>query len=492
MSTVSPGSVHLFERSKFPTHPLFQSKFNFLKETCLMPYKASMAACTFANYKCFPKYPITEQVPWFQKVMEKIAYECNLNPTYPHVTELYLPSFSSFSKTIRVPFTSYEFTIKIPQAWIKTAHMTHEEAINRYVLSFHRKEKFDGTNSMNAFFVLLADVFPEDTFDKEDTMLTCHAAQTKIMRAALREALLKADTKGIIQKEADKLIARWDGYVANDESFDLTKETRLFTTGVISEAVLGGCCESDELCETFHFLNECMFNKALSLSLPSEEQFQEACEVLREIVSQILEKDKENTLLLFNPPNGEKFTEAQKKAQILVVLFAGQKTTSFVLDHLLANLANNSWDQKLLFLDPSLIDDFVQRRFVEIPPVSGVSRALPEDMILSFDVSQTSNSKFMKKGEAIVPLIDSVARQVREKQIPDRENNKKTYHEISGFGEGVHHCLGMTLALEELHTLPGIILNRFVLVEQTEKFTYTPRVTNEADAFYVKVIHRTQ
>jgi hypothetical protein len=254
----------------------------------LFPYKFSMMIWTFANLKIFPSYPITQQAPRVQGWCEKLAYLGGLNPTYPYITELHLPTttFHSF----KLPFTN--FHIRYPGI-VCTDHVVKNELLNKKILELHRNVEFDGSNSFDAFFKFVKRVFPDTLFDHEDTLFTCGADFTTLARTSITNALHAVKIEEIIRDQGEILIERWKFYAENNKSFDLSEETQLFSTGVISQAVLGGSEKTEKLSQAIHFMNGYLFARATVMwkRKGEDEKFEEACSTFRDAINKILEND---------------------------------------------------------------------------------------------------------------------------------------------------------------------------------------------------------
>ncbi len=522
---INPATIELTYRNSAHGHLAkgFNSRYHYLKHMSLKPYKIAMMVWTFINLKLFPSYPITEQSPRIQYWFEKIAHLCGLNPSYPWITELHLPTrkFHSF----KLPFTNFHISYPVI---VDTDHVVKNELINKKILDQHRNVNFDGSNSFDAFYNFLKKVFPNTAFNHEDAIFTCGPDFTSQARNSIIQALHEVNLNEVIQDQGEKFIDRWKGYAENNISFDLTSESQLFTAGVITQALLGKSESSDELSQAIHFMNGYLFARATLIikKKGEDEKFQEACKIFRDAVDEILVLDESKALPLFkrDKKTGLEYTPAQKQAQILSVFFAGQETTAFGLDKLFAKLALNPKDQAMLLeaiqaagenFDPLKIpalSHYIYKSLLEDPPVNGIGRRLGVDTILSFTTLKEEKriSKFMRKGEILIPQIVSVSRQLlKQKENESKnevltcgknmakemnktcENNDKYETLISRasiFGNGKHVCPGKSLALKELSYLVAMVMSLFKISPIETQFTYTPKLTNQANTFFVNLI----
>ena len=138
----------------------------------------------------------------------------------------------------------------------------------------------------------------------------------------------------------------------------------------------------------------------------------------------------------------------------MLLLIAGNETTTNLLSNMLNHISYNPNIWKELRKDKGLVDAAIEETLRFDSPVHWVSRRATEDTELS---GQT-----IKKGENIFAIMGSANRDPSHYENPeefrlDRKQNKDHHT----FGHGIHFCMGAPLArLEGRYALEGL-LDRF-------------------------------
>lgn len=467
--------------------PLPSSRFRRIKFIAQDAYKWALAMLTGLNFKRSPETPIIRQMPTIQKWGERGAYLCGLNPGYPFITELYLPLIS-WKKDFNLPGTMIKVPISTPRISVSTIHLISEEILNKKVLEGHRMVKFAaGSVSLDQFFDLLKDVFPESTFVKNDLIVTCKPEFTKLFRGMIANALRKADLNKVIQHQLDKLLSRWEKHAKNNESFDLRLDSLLFSSGVIFGAFLknhdSDGQESEQLCKAVSDMNRYFYSKAVSLQV-NKTDYENACGVFNRITNRLIEKKEE--MPIFN--EGE-LTLSQMQALVLTLLFGGQESTAFALDHFFAELALEPEKQERLFeaSDDSLLNRMIDDCLLKIPPTMGVGRLLSNDMDIAFKIDGKTTGKFVRKGERLSPIFVEVAQRLLHEKI---DASHTLHQRASIFGSGTHVCPGRSLALKEMGMAVQGVIRKFIILTDETEFTYTVSSVNQANRFMIKLRSR--
>jgi len=138
----------------------------------------------------------------------------------------------------------------------------------------------------------------------------------------------------------------------------------------------------------------------------------------------------------------------------MLLLIAGNETTTNLLSNMLNHISYNPNIWKQLRKDKSLVDAAIEETLRFDSPVHWVSRRATEDTELS--------GQIIKKGENVFAIMGSANRDSNHYDNPeefrlDRKQNKDHHT----FGHGIHFCMGAPLArLEGKYALEGL-LNRF-------------------------------
>jgi cytochrome P450 len=470
----------------------------YLGKVCLGPYKTVVGCWTAFNLRRYPSLHLSEQAPHVHKKCEQIAYKLKLNPTYPIIREVYLPDWPWYFAAMKVPCTNLQLSLPLPKWPTMTLHFVFDQYLNAEILKTHRFGNFDGSFTVDAMFQLLKVIFPDTKFSKEDTVMTCGAKFTAFARAKIAHTLYTSELDSIIHHEVKKLILRWKSYASSNTLFDLTAETRLFTSSVLARVVFGACYAGLEIAESIFFINQYLYAKtSRQLNSNDHTKFSRACQTFKCSIDQIIDSSESNPIPLFAG-----LTKAQQQAMCLVLFFVGQETTSFVFDHILAKLALDPPAQSRLFvaiqdhhtagrtnyLQMPLLRELIDQRLLEIPPEQRVVRRLKYDTKLLFKTNGSHHTmvKAMCAGDVLIPQIKAVASHVLLKPGPSCKEGEFVHNQASIFGGGAHLCLGKELAYKELSLLIAEILWHFKLSTREIRLRSTLKVTMQAEPFFIR------
>ena len=150
----------------------------------------------------------------------------------------------------------------------------------------------------------------------------------------------------------------------------------------------------------------------------------------------------------------------------MLLLIAGNETTTNLLSNLLNYLADHREVWKTLRAEPDKIDAAVEEILRFDAPVHWVSRRATEDTVIA--------DQLVKSGENIFVMMGSANRDESHYEDADvfrLDRAKKQDHHT--FGHGIHFCIGAPLGrLEARYALTGL-LDRF------ESISHVPDAKNE-------------
>ena len=493
MAAPIPSGIY-FNNSQVCFNPPFISLRYFL----LGFYRTTMAVATVYNIKMNPEKAITSQAPQIQGVLEKAAFMCGVNPSYPYIKEFHLPYSPVYLKKIQVPIAG-EMSIPCLQFPVSTLHFVSDPAIAKQVLNPHRMDPrgpFDGASmSYEEAFKLLQKVFPETQFTPDDFLLTCGVEFTQIAHKQILEAIKLKDARPIIDELGQQFIDKW----IKQKDVEISSEVRLLASSLITQLVFR--IKDPQICkqlsESVEFMNGYLVNKALHLVTKEDEgKFTNACLGFRNITEEILKLD----LPIFQIKAGDQLTEqceknrrteltlAQKKGICLFMYFAGQETTAFALTYASAKLALNQEKQRALSKEVKIqesheIRKFIHESLLEVPPARGVSRKLKSDAYIVFDTNEGKAQKYMRAGEKLTPMMTEMAE-------PLKNNPEAKAGDALIFGFGKNHCIGQILAMEELERFLRIFLSNAIITTKETVFNFQPKTTHQALPFSVQVNSR--
>ena len=164
--------------------------------------------------------------------------------------------------------------------------------------------------------------------------------------------------------------------------------------------------------------------------------------------------------------NGSALEDMEIVGFNMLLLIAGNETTTNLLSNLLYYLADHPAVWETLRAEPDKIDAAVEEILRFDAPVHWVSRRATEDVVISDQLVRAGQNVFVLMGSANRDESHYVD---ADKFCLDRE--KKQDHHT--FGHGIHFCIGAPLGrLEARYALAGL-LNRF------KKIAHAPDAKNE-------------
>lgn len=163
--------------------------------------------------------------------------------------------------------------------------------------------------------------------------------------------------------------------------------------------------------------------------------------------------------------DGEMLGDADIAGFCMLLLIAGNETTTNLLSNLLNYLAEEPRLWGLLREQPDKIDDAIEEILRFDGPVHWVNRMATQNVEVA---GQT-----IKEGEAVYAFMGSANRDPRHYDNPDefRLDRGRTDHQT--FGHGIHFCIGAPLArLEARRAMQG-------LLQRYRSIRHTPNANNE-------------
>ncbi len=167
-------------------------------------------------------------------------------------------------------------------------------------------------------------------------------------------------------------------------------------------------------------------------------------------------KDPKNDLisaLVEASDNGSKLTKDEVLGNLVLLLVAGHETTVNLIGNAIHSLLLNPDQLNLLKNDFGLLTHTVNEVLRYQSPVQVVRRSSSEDLILS--------NKEIKKGSMMVILLGSANRDEEVYENADKFDIMRDSSKHLSFGQGIHHCLGSSLAIAEGELALKVLFTRF-------------------------------
>ncbi len=143
-------------------------------------------------------------------------------------------------------------------------------------------------------------------------------------------------------------------------------------------------------------------------------------------------------LLLAASEGGERLSEEQVIANVIVTMVGGQETTTNLIGNGLLTLLRHPGDLARLRDDPSIVDSAVEELLRYESPSQHTGRLAPADLELG--------GKRIRRKDAVMAVMAAANRDPAFFPEPDRLDLKRRNNRHVAFGWGAHFCFGAPLA----------------------------------------------
>jgi cytochrome P450 len=136
--------------------------------------------------------------------------------------------------------------------------------------------------------------------------------------------------------------------------------------------------------------------------------------------------------------DGDRFTEDEVIANVIVTMVGGQETTTNLIGNGIVTLLRNPEPMARLREDPALITSAVEELLRYESPSQHTARLAPEDVTLG--------GKLIRKRQAVIAVMAAGNRDPERFPDPDRLDLGRTDNRHLAFGWAAHFCFGAPLA----------------------------------------------
>jgi cytochrome P450 len=154
---------------------------------------------------------------------------------------------------------------------------------------------------------------------------------------------------------------------------------------------------------------------------------------------------------------GERLTEEEVIANLIVTMVGGQETTTNLIANGVLSLLRNPDQLAMLRADFSLIPSAVEEFLRYESPSQHTSRLAPEDVEMG--------GKQIRKGQAVIAVMAAGNRDPERFADPDRLDITRSDNRHLAFGWAAHFCFGAALARMEGQIMFQSLLERFSVWE---------------------------
>ncbi len=157
--------------------------------------------------------------------------------------------------------------------------------------------------------------------------------------------------------------------------------------------------------------------------------------------------------------DGQRLTDDEIIAFMILLLIAGFETTSSLLSKSLVHLSDTPSDVARLRANPRLLPGFIEEALRFCSPAENLFRLTTTDVTLS--------GVTIPAGSTVCVMLASANRDERKFPDPDRFDMERAAQGVLSFGHGIHYCIGASLAKAEAMAGYEALLARFERFERT-------------------------
>ena len=164
---------------------------------------------------------------------------------------------------------------------------------------------------------------------------------------------------------------------------------------------------------------------------------------------------------------GDKLTEVELIANCVMLMFAGNETTTNLIGNGTLALLQNPEQKQMLQEDGGLIGPAVEEFLRFDSPVQKTRRTATADIELA--------GRTIKSGDLVSLCYGSANRDPEQFEEPNRLDITRADNRHLSFAQGIHYCLGAALARMEGQIAIGTLLNRMPDIKlETEELERNP------------------
>jgi len=181
----------------------------------------------------------------------------------------------------------------------------------------------------------------------------------------------------------------------------------------------------------------------------------ELAEYLRGVIVERRREPREDLVsgLIAAEEQGQILSEDEMLATAMLLLVAGNETTTNLIGNGMLSLLRNPDEMERLCADPSQVPTAVEELLRYDGPVQATGRVAMEDLEIG--------GQKVTKGQAVLTVLGAANRDPAQFGKPDELDLDRQPNEHVAFGDGIHFCLGAPLARAEGQIAFETLLRRF-------------------------------
>jgi cytochrome P450 len=342
------------------------------------------------------------------------------------------------------------------QAWLVTGY---DEV--QAILKDHARFSSERQRSNNRLVAQLTEQQDQGMLRRTATMLSADPPSHTRMRTLVNKAFTPRAVEQMrphIQEIADGLLDA----VPDPKSFDVVKDLAI-PLPIIVIAEMLGVPPSER--EQFKSWSTDIASVLGSGTQPGDaiQSAQRSSEELREYFAAVIadrRKEPKKDLisaLIAARDHGDALSEDELLATCVLLLVAGNETTTNLIGNGTLALLRNPDERRKLQEDPSIIVSAVEEMLRYDGPVQATSRVVLEDVEFG--------GKEMKPGQIVITFLGAANHDPAQFPDPERLDLRREDNRHVAFGQGIHYCLGAPLARVEGQIAISSLLRRFPHIE---------------------------
>lgn len=172
------------------------------------------------------------------------------------------------------------------------------------------------------------------------------------------------------------------------------------------------------------------------------------------------------SLLLQAEVDGQKLREEEVLSFCILLLVAGNETTTNLITNSVRYMTEDQQAQELLRQNPDKITDAVEEFLRYYPPIQAIGRVTTQDTVI--------RGQSIQAGSQVISWVISANRDEDKFENPNVFNPERKPNPHLSFGFGIHFCLGAPLARLEGKIALETLLSRFRQITRQAGVELTP------------------
>jgi cytochrome P450 len=305
-------------------------------------------------------------------------------------------------------------------------------------------------------------------FSQAPTMLTSDPPEHTRLRRLVSKAFTPRAVENLRPRIREIIDTLLDG-VSDRSEFDLVEEIAYPLPVIVIAEMLGVPPEdradfkrwSDDVVATLGgpFTPQDVIQKA-------RKSIEEFVEYLAEQIAERRATPRDDLIsgLIAAEDGGQVLSEQEIYSTTILLLIAGNETTTNLIGNAMQSLLENPEQMALLRNEPSLIPSAIEELLRYNGPVQATARVATTDI----EVGGVT----VKEGQMAMAVLGAANHDPAKYPDPEKLDLRRNPTDHMGFGDGIHFCIGAPLARAEAQIAFEELLKRFPVIEAAGEPTF--------------------